>query len=563
MMVESPNLCLSDLPSSFLLNLFRQLSSHRDIISLQSSCKSLLALGRSSCVWLDRIEKEYGLRLKVTDDSEEDAPLRLFQENISITTELRFWGVFTDGGCDRDLSAYWMDNVFSPNRWESFCSRLGEDIHCIGVMIDDILERDVRAPEEREYMIERCRLAAFYLYNELGESHFQSIQTWTDRELSKFLFILYEDFQVGGRVGALLLSEVDEEQKIQETNKLRNFVAQQQAHQLVNSFGILKFYPTVYGYTTDDESSLLSYIRPDSKLTPRPYYYDKNFTEIYNSRDKQTTVVGVIESVTLSRQGSFSCPVSSGVLFCVEFGGQKSDSVHEDFVNNFVQISMSRFSEQFKNLANIESVLEASEKGILSCEILSQGKSSTGQWIEFNASKQHLMSTNSVLIKPVLWFHFYSQKEIENQHHEGLVPDEAGDNESEIQLSADNYSITSEHEVFHIEGVAEQAEQADEVISVDYDDADENPYMMLGMDIASSIDGSSVANDDNSGQEENQLTIPLTKRVGGNCVLLKLLNQENLMSASEPDYLAPNIDINAVILKGKKIILPKGIHFSQ
>ena len=60
---------LTDLPSDFLHRVFLHLESARDVVSLQSTSKRLLEIGRSRSVWADRLRKEYGLRLEVETPS--------------------------------------------------------------------------------------------------------------------------------------------------------------------------------------------------------------------------------------------------------------------------------------------------------------------------------------------------------------------------------------------------------------------------------------------------------------------------------------------------------------
>ena len=79
---------------------------------------------------------------------------------------IRFWGCFTDGGCDDHLRQYWVcasaqpcprykwcgegivqaiaelhfsvmqvDNMFAPNPLESYCSALSGNVNCIGLLM--------------------------------------------------------------------------------------------------------------------------------------------------------------------------------------------------------------------------------------------------------------------------------------------------------------------------------------------------------------------------------------------------------------------------------------------
>jgi len=48
--------------------------------------------------------------------------------------ELRFVGLYTDGGTDQNLMRYWLDYAFSPYDWLYYCSEVGNNINCVGVL---------------------------------------------------------------------------------------------------------------------------------------------------------------------------------------------------------------------------------------------------------------------------------------------------------------------------------------------------------------------------------------------------------------------------------------------
>jgi len=63
---KAPTWSLTTLPEDFLMSLFFQLKSVRDIVALQSTCKQMRSLGRSRVVWADRLKKEYGMDFQVS-----------------------------------------------------------------------------------------------------------------------------------------------------------------------------------------------------------------------------------------------------------------------------------------------------------------------------------------------------------------------------------------------------------------------------------------------------------------------------------------------------------------
>lgn len=55
------------------------------------------------------------------------------------------------------------------------------------------------------------------------------------------------------------------------------------------------------------------------------------------------------------------------------------------------------------------------------------------------------------------------------------------------------------------------------------------------------------------------MEIVLPSRVAGNLVLVKLINQEDLMHEWDDQHDEPNIDINNVIFSGRALHLPPGV----
>eukprot|EP00210_Caulerpa_lentillifera_P005242 g5009.t1 len=548
-MAEFLNISFPDLPPSFLLQLFRHLPSYKDIIALQLTCKHLFNLGRSWSIWTDRLEREYGLRLKTTGECEDETPLKLFRETISVSTELRYWGVFTDGGCDEQYHTYWVDNAFTSITGDAFCSELGTDVHCIGIMVDGILDRDAQTLADREYMVQRCKLPAGRVLNDLidGSDVGQRLHSWTTHELVHFMLTLYHDWEMGGMLGAMLFADLDENEVAEERRKMDDLVRRIDRFQKLSYFGILRYFPAVTGLTSDVSS--MSFATKEHH-DPHLYYYDTNFTEVYNTQI-DCPVVGVIESVTISRQGQFSCPVATGVLFSVQFRQQNhnEDIKHEELVNRFVDISESHSCLEFADKVDFQSIMEAHEKGDLSCEILSQGQSAVGQWIEFESK-----DSSHSLVTPLLWFHFYSREEIQQQSQQDWLvmndPDQMDqDVEHEIEANSDiSHSQPESLPDMNMDMLFEAESSLGDLEDLAADFQAEDEQMLAPMEQLS------------SSSEENQMTIPLTKRVGANGILLKLITQENRMTEMNDFHPNPNIDINSVVLQGKKIVLPKGLY---
>jgi hypothetical protein len=60
----------------------------------------------------------------------------------------------------------------------------------------------------------------------------------------------------------------------------------------------------------------------------------------------------------------------------------------------------------------------------------------------------------------------------------------------------------------------------------------------------------------------NVLSIRLCSPIVANSMMVKLINQENLMEQLGDPHSWPNIDMQAVLSTGQKIMLPSGILFT-
>ena len=114
-----------------------------------------------------------------------------------------------------------MDNMFTPNHWESFCSEFGKNVNCVGVMVEGELEKDVRKREERNFMIHKCRIPASRVFNETYhhtsiEEAVRRLQAWSRPELVNFMIALCNDMEAGGIWGELLLHGVPEGERDRE-----------------------------------------------------------------------------------------------------------------------------------------------------------------------------------------------------------------------------------------------------------------------------------------------------------------------------------------------------------
>ena len=86
--------------------------------------------------------------------------------------------------------------------------------------------------------------------------------------------------------------------------------------------------------------------------------------------------------------------------------------------------------------------------------------------------------------------------------------------------------------------------------------------LRLALDLASHVLASAGQAHDLWAASAHRLKIRLQHIRAGNAVLVKLVDQENLMAEFEDAHEAPNIDVSHVIFNGNHIMLPDGVALS-
>lgn len=498
---------LQDLPSDFVIRTFSLIANVRDVLALQATCRRFCALGRSRLVWRPRLEKDLGIKLEQRFEGSELALQRLYSKATTTRAEdVRYWGVMTDGGCDNDWLHYWVDNLFVPNHWESYCSAGGRNVHCFGILLCEELEHDKQSAADREYMIRKCRYPAARLFNDHFnrqsiDNAYSLLQRWSTPELEHFVLILYHDLQNGGPLGSLLEMGLQGQELQRERERMRELVRRLEHQVSVDARGIV---------SNVDQG--------ENKLV----LYDSLCTRVLQSTERQ--IIGVLERLMVSRRGSFSCPVSSGAVLIGNLTDHCRAKSHESVVAHLQHMAASRHCAALDNLADRESVLIASEVGALP-PIVGIHSTKAGEWVEFDSHSQPSCS-----LRPLIWFHFYTKQESDAV-------------QERLQKSSRGEAACSASSGYDMEGSEEEglAEDVAEALFQEPQLGDPEGRKTTGRD---------------------RLDVCLKHRVSANVVCVKLINQEDLMSEWGDDHEAPNIDINCIVFNGRRVSLPLGMRLA-
>ncbi|EFJ51072.1 hypothetical protein VOLCADRAFT_116642, partial [Volvox carteri f. nagariensis] len=149
--VDSPSLLLLD--SFCLVHIAQFLTSPRDLVSLQRTCRTLHGLLQANSVWANILKLNYGgfqLQLvpSVAKGGTSSAPAavgpfrlpsfkylcRLLQQSSQDLHPVRFVAIYTDGGVDTGTLHYWADHAFIPNSWAPFCAKYADNVNLLAIL---------------------------------------------------------------------------------------------------------------------------------------------------------------------------------------------------------------------------------------------------------------------------------------------------------------------------------------------------------------------------------------------------------------------------------------------
>ncbi|KAK9806131.1 hypothetical protein WJX72_002772 [[Myrmecia] bisecta] len=318
--LEGTEVALHDLPDECVVLILAHLEV-KDVLCFEQTCKRWCQLARSPEVWQPRIRNSFHLRVKGSGEGRPSWQ-ELFQyvSQTQPDTNIRFRGVFTDGGVDNSLSQYWVDNLFMPMHWESYCSATSTNIHCIGLLMaeEDTAKRDAREAALREYMIQRCQFPAALMWNEfhgsvppltqeapLVEATVTRLRGWSTAELEALLAELFQELQNGSILGRRLVQGFKPKDVQVHLLKLHHIAASVPRSTTVEQARIL---PCTWQAGAEETLA-------DSRV----FEWAQATAEHH---------AGVIDKLVISRAGHFSCPVACGAIFVGNFAFELPPSPH-------------------------------------------------------------------------------------------------------------------------------------------------------------------------------------------------------------------------------------------
>eukprot|EP01026_Neomeris_dumetosa_P012552 TRINITY_DN14376_c0_g1_i3.p1 TRINITY_DN14376_c0_g1~~TRINITY_DN14376_c0_g1_i3.p1 ORF type:complete len:378 (+),score=36.49 TRINITY_DN14376_c0_g1_i3:22-1134(+) len=206
----------------------------------------------------------------------------------------------------------------------------------------------------------------------------------------------------------------------------------------------------------------------------------------------------------ISREGNFTCPIATGVIFLGQLVNQMQDLTSNQIHQKLQEVLQDDSCSMFDNMSK--------EPDARKFPIVARSQQNSGRWCEF-ASDWSIGQQQQVgricTLRPAIWFHFFNLDEA-NEKHRQEARSREGLRSSITQLFSRQLS---------------------------------SPY----------------SSDPKNLQGRDRLVIQPTQRWVGNVMVMKLINCENLMQLMGDDHPYPNIDIHKIQVEGSCVDLPEGV----
>ncbi|KAG7672171.1 hypothetical protein Ndes2526B_g06845 [Nannochloris sp. 'desiccata'] len=593
-----PNLTIQALDQGCLQELFSRCTTN-DLPAIAQTCKAFRdLLAESELVWARRLGADYRMQLDVHNSSLPGSLYPLAKQIYTTPSKdgtLRFQGCLVNGSVDDMNMWYWVDNLFKNDR-SYFCSDASSNVDCLGLLLDGEVERNKKHTAANHYMRHRCRYAAALFehihHPELANAEeilMNMVEGWSDQQLENFFLSLAENVQndANNPIGRLLFYDVPEDRIAAEEHRIRSIVAY-----LKDRLKSLKKDLIILPGTSDGTTSTTSNTDRrqetlfDSTVLPKlqPNYPHRVSTIIYE--------------LHLSRAGSLTCPVQTGVIFVGIINRSQLKGLDaKTAAERLHAATKDPICTAFNGLDSMEKLLSAENDGHLTksarSTIIDQ---LAGVSIEFKHKEEEAtMSVGGGKVpliswKPLLWFHFNSAEEFDaiNEIELDALNEIASEEEEEmedVEEEQPSSSITVDAAGSHGAHSGAVAEENQEPWSdADVEDMSQGQPLIYPPAATAAAGGDADVEQQDQGQEQaddeieeeedapivppfmvdhtvgrNELHIPLKTPIVGNVIMVKLINQENLMDELMDGHMYPNIDMTHVHVIGKKIIMPEGI----
>jgi hypothetical protein len=564
------------------------------LLALRGCCRAFAHLLSGEAAWARRLADDLGLRARAAPA----APAALFALARAAyaappAPRVRFQAAFVGGGVDLAADgapnmSYWADNLFGWSPRSPYCSNASANCDVLALLLDEEVPAERRYAAVRALMRERVRYALALMNNfALTAAGMRAadavLDGWSDQTLEHFFLLLVAQLQGGEPWGSLLLATVPAAGAPAERERVLAAAAYLRRRHA---------------------AAVEALARPPGAPADGNALLDAEVLQKVADPARRRRVA-VVRELTLSRAGSLTCPVAAGaVLAGVVDYARLAALAPAEAAAALEAAARDAAAAGFDSLLSRDDVAAAAAAGVVPAAGR-DARCAAGEWVDFTPAAPgggggcgaSAGGARRPLIAwtPLLWFRFSTAQELAERvpveeaapppppaEHDGggaaaLAPAaqpagaaaaaaaaaEPGDADSLDEAYDAAYAAGpgsesgGEEELEMVDALEEAAASDDEDAGEEDEEPDEEMQAVM--------EGLAEEDDEEEAEEEedhtagrNLLRVALARPVAANCLLVKLISQENLMHLMRDEHGWPNIDMSEVGVAGKVVELPLG-----
>jgi hypothetical protein len=561
------------------------------LLALRGCCRAFARLLSGEAAWARRLADDLGLRARAAPA----APAALFALARSAyaappAPRVRFQAVFVGGGVDLAADgapnmSYWADNLFGWSPRSPYCSNASANCDVLALLLDEEVPAERRYAAVRALMRERVRYALALMNNfALTAAGMRAadavLDGWSDQTLEHFFLLLVAQLQGGEPWGSLLLATVPAAGAPAERERVLAAAAYLRRRHAA-AVEVLARPP---GAPADGNALL------DAEVLQKV------------ADPARRRRVAVVRELTLSRAGSLTCPVAAGAVLAGVVDYERLAALAPaEAAAALEAAARDAAAAGFDSLLSRDDVAAAAGAGAVPAAGL-DARCAAGEWVDFTPAAPGGGGGASagggrrplITWTPLVWFRFSTAQELAERapveeaaaappaaHGGGaveLVPAaepagaaaaaaaEPGDADSldgaydaaydAAYAAGPGSEAGGEEELEMVDALEEAAASDDEEAGEEDEEPDEE--MQAVMEGLAEEDDEEEAEEEDHTAGRNLLRVALARPVAANCLLVKLISQENLMHLMRDEHGWPNIDMSEVGVAGKVFELPPG-----
>ncbi|GAX86324.1 hypothetical protein CEUSTIGMA_g13736.t1 [Chlamydomonas eustigma] len=190
------------LDRNILHHILMFLKDKKDLCVVQRVSRELRFIASLNTLWIPLLSYEFGLRVQDSPKIKaQDICKKLSCLEQSDKYHIRFNALYTDGGIDENNMIYWVDNIYKPNDWGSYCSEVSPNVNTLAFLKGPECWQDPRYAEHRRFLISRLTQPALQLF---GQYHLTRLRLMASGSMTTGLAFQEAEEELQRAVGRAL-----------------------------------------------------------------------------------------------------------------------------------------------------------------------------------------------------------------------------------------------------------------------------------------------------------------------------------------------------------------------